>query len=78
MLVKLIWDFRGPTAEKTAKLFELRLQEYMVNEELEPRITGIKSLSPRHAIAYMVIPEFRLQEVKKELKPQRGEYYEMV
>ncbi len=77
MLIQLIWDFRGPNARRLARHFELQLQEFMVNEELEPRIAGSKELGIRHSIAYMVIPQHRLEEIRALLNPHRGQYYEM-
>jgi len=38
--IKLIWDFRGPSAAKTAEHYEVHLKEYVLNEELKFDITG--------------------------------------
>ena len=38
--IKLIWDFRGPVAAKTAEHHEIHLKEYIILEKLPLNITG--------------------------------------
>ncbi len=73
--IKLIWDFRGPGAARTAEHYRKHLEEFIVIEELKFDITGHKHLSPTHSITFMVVAEFELPEVKDILKPHRGEVY---
>lgn len=73
-----MWDFRGPDAKVRARQELLRLQEYMVNEELDPRIAGQNDLSPRHSMIFMIVPQHRLEEIRLQLNPHRGQCYEMV
>lgn len=73
--IKLIWDFRGMTASKTAEHHEIHLKEYIQNEKLPIDITGWSSISEMHAIAYMVVEEKDMILVRDSLKPHRGEVY---
>lgn len=75
-LIKLIWDFRGPQALKTAEHHELHLKEYIVIEHLPIQITGFEPLSDTHAIAYLVVNDALMIQVRDRLKPHRGELYE--
>ena len=38
--IKLIWDFRGATAEKTAEHHVIHLKQYIESEKLDLDITG--------------------------------------
>lgn len=74
--IKLIWDFKGPDAHKTAEHHEKHLKEYIVVEELETNVTGHKELSDIHSIAYMVVEESHMIKVRDALLPHRGEVYD--
>jgi hypothetical protein len=73
--LKLIWDFRGSAALKTAQHHEIHLREYLVQEKLPYTILGVESLHEMHAIAYMVVPESQMIAIRDALKPHRGEVY---
>ena len=53
--IKLIWDFRGEGALRTAEHHEIHLKEYIVMEKLNIAITGFSALTDMHAIAFMVV-----------------------
>ncbi|NJB70595.1 hypothetical protein GGR42_001057 [Saonia flava] len=74
--IKLIWDFRGPTAGMTSEHHEKHLKEYIAAEELECKITGHSTINDMHSIAYMVVNEKHMIKVRDSLKPHRGEVYE--
>lgn len=74
--IKLIWDFRGPTASEVARHHARHLQEYIVAEDLPLNITGYKDLSSAHSIAFMVVEETDMLRVRDALIPHRGEVYE--
>lgn len=74
--IKLIWDFRGPDALKTAEHHEIHLKEYIEIEKITVDITGVKTYSDTHSIAYIVVPESLMIQVRDALKPHRGELYE--
>lgn len=74
--IKLIWDFRGPEAFKTAEHHEIHLKEFITIEKTELNITGHQRLNDVHSIAYMVVNESEMMVVRDALKPHRGEVYE--
>ena len=73
--LKLIWDFRGPDALKIAEHHEIHLKEYIKLEKLEPQITGFEPINNLHAIAYMVVNENQMKQIRDALKPHRGQVY---
>lgn len=75
-LIKLIWDFRGPAAAKTAEHHEIHLREYIEMEKLPINITGYEILNDMHSIAYMVVADENMIQVRDALKPHRGEIFE--
>ena len=75
--IKMIWDFRGPAAEKTAEHHEIHLKEYIIIEKFELNITGFEVLSEMHAIAYMVATDENMIQIRDALKPHRAELYEV-
>ena len=74
--IKLIWDFRGSTASKTAEHHEIHLKEFIKAENLELEITGFESHNDMYASAYMVVEEKNMITVRDALKPHRGEVYQ--
>ena len=74
--IKLIWDFRGPAAAKTAEHHEIHLTDYIIAEKLDLGITGCKTYSEMHSIAFLVVDESKMIQVRDALKPHRGEVYE--
>lgn len=74
--IKLIWDFRGPEALKTAEHHELHLKEYIAIEKLAVNITGFKPVNEHHAIAFIVVNDEQMKQLRDILKPHRGELYE--
>lgn len=74
--IKLIWDFRGPAAAKTAEHHEIHLKEFIEMEKLPLNITGFETINDMLAIAYMVVTDENMIAVRDALKPHRGEIYE--
>lgn len=74
--IKLIWDFRGPAAAKTAEHHEKHLQEYITLEELDIKITGFKHIDEVYSYAFMVTEESNMIALRDALKPHRGEVYQ--
>jgi len=73
--IKLIWDFRGEAAAKTAEHHEIHLKEYIAVEKLPLNITGFEVKNGLHAIAFMVVSDENMIPVRDALKPHRGELY---
>lgn len=75
--IKLIWDFRGPTAYEIARHHEEHLKDFIASDSaLTLNITGYTDLSSLHSLAYMVVVESEMPEVRDALRPHRGEIYE--
>lgn len=75
--IKLIWDFRGGAAEKTAEHHQIHLEEYILSQNLALNITGHQIINDMHAIAFMVVMETEMIAVRDALRPHRGEVYVM-
>ena len=73
--IKLIWDFRGEASAKTAEHHEIHLKEYITVEKLPLNITGFEIINEMHAIAFMVVTDEHMIQVRDVLKPHRGEIY---
>jgi hypothetical protein len=74
--IKLIWDFRGPAAAKTAEHHEKHLKEFIEIEKLPIKTTGFETLNDVYAIAWMVVTDEQMIPVRDALKPHRGEVYQ--
>ena len=72
--IKLIWDFRGPEASRTAEHYRLHLGEALTGQEA--RETGIQHVNSMHSLVYMIVPESEMRPMRDRLKPHRGEYVE--
>lgn len=70
--IKLIWDFNGVDSLKTAKHFNIHLEEFLEKEEILFHTTGLVSISDYHNIAYLVIDKQYIDKIKHALKPQRA------
>ncbi|WP_418263846.1 hypothetical protein [Flavobacterium faecale] len=73
--IKMIWDFRGPAGAKTAEHHEIHLKEYIEIEKLTLKITGFEIKNEMHAIAFMVVTDENMLQVRDALKPHRAELY---
>jgi hypothetical protein len=71
--IKLIWDFRGEAAAKTAEHHAIHLKEYLEKEKLTLEKTGFEILNEMHAIAFVVVEEKDMIRFRDALKPHRGE-----
>ncbi|SEP83271.1 hypothetical protein [Flavobacterium urocaniciphilum] len=74
--IKLIWDFRGQAAAKTAEHHEIHLKEFLEKENYSLRITGFEIINDMYAIAYLVVDEADMISFRDTLRPHRGEVYE--
>ena len=73
--IKLIWDFRGPDAAKTAEHHERHLKEYIASEGTALDITGHIDLGELHSYAFMVVEKSEMIPIRDALKPHRGEIF---
>ena len=73
--LKLIWDFRGPQAERTAEHHRKHLDEYAFAEALSTPVTGVEMVNDMHHIAFLVVDPDQMKPVRDALKPHRGQHY---
>jgi len=71
--IKLIWDFRGPDAARTAEHHDIHLKQYIAIEKLDLNIAGFEVINEFYAIAFMVVTDENMIMVRDALKPHRGE-----
>lgn len=75
-LIKLIWDFRGATAQHIATHHAIHLADYAKTAGLEDLPIGHEAVVPgAHHIAYMVVNEENMITTRDALKPNRGTFY---
>ncbi len=74
--IKLLWDFRGPDATEIAKHHAIHLADFVKKESLSINITGYNDLTTGHSVAYMVVEEAKMIQIRDALLPHRGEVYE--
>lgn len=73
--LKLIWDFRGPSASKVAEHHEIHLKDFIKINQTNCYKTGVEIISDMHSIAYMVVDEADMLPIRNTLKPHRGQVY---
>ncbi len=74
--VKMIWEFRGPAAKRTAIHHEIHLKEYIKIEEVMFAETGVEHISEMASIAYLITNESEMEKIRRDLKPHRGQRYD--
>ena len=74
--IKLIWDFKGPDANITARHHAAHLKDFIKSNQLSMEIVKVEELSPAHSIAYMVVTDAEMPAVRDALMPHRGQIYE--
>jgi len=73
--VKMIWDFKGPNAEAIAKHHVVHLNEFILSEAIEDAFAESLKLTEMYTQAFLVVPERYTHELRKRLKPHRGQRY---
>ncbi|GLB50501.1 hypothetical protein [Neptunitalea lumnitzerae] len=73
--IKIIWDFRGPAALKTAEHHAIHLKEYAANCAIEYTTIDIQTFNEFYTIAFIVVKEKDMLSVRDALKPHRAEVY---
>lgn len=74
--IKLIWDFRGPDAQKIAEHHAVHLKEYATSKNLSTPVFGIEELSEMHSIAFLVVDKSEMIQTRDALKPHRGQLFQ--
>jgi hypothetical protein len=71
--IKLIWDFRGPEAQKIAEHHAIHLEEFAVKENLEFHEISTSEISEMYSTAFIIVNETNMLIYRDALKPHRGE-----
>jgi hypothetical protein len=71
--IKLIWDFRGPASAKRLNTTKFTKRIHR-DGKLPLNITGFEQ-GEMQAIAFMVVTDENMIQVRDALKPHRGEVY---
>ena len=71
--IKLLWDFRGPDAEETAKHHTIHLKEFATIENLTFHEIDIQEKNPMLFAAFITVNEADMKIYRDALKPHRGE-----
>lgn len=74
--IKMLWDFKGPNALKTAEHHVIHLDEFIVSEKIEDSFTQVQTIADNHVVAEMIIPNKYMTDLRTRLKPTRGQLYE--
>ena len=74
-MAKLIWEFRGPNALRTAEHHEIHLKEYFTIEGISALETGVVSVSDFNATAFCIVAMSHVPSLRAALKPHRGQRY---
>lgn len=73
--IKMLWDFRGPEAGKIAEHHEIHLKDYIKRERIVNVETGIETISEMYSIAFMIVNESDVNNLRQSLKPHRGQIF---
>lgn len=74
--IKLIWDFRGEDALKTAQHHAIHLKEFSQKADLPNTKPNHEKLTEFHSIATMEVNETVVFAIRDVLKPHRAEIVE--
>ena len=69
--IKLLWDFRGPSAKKIANHHLKHLKDFFKVSDKKLYESGIKKENEFHHISFVVILNKDLKSVKLKIKPNR-------
>ncbi len=72
IIVKALWDFRGPAAKRTAEHFEIHLKEFAQREGYLIESGSIAHNEMLYSI-YWIMPKEVALKIKNTLKPNRFE-----
>lgn len=73
--IKLIWDFRGPSAKQTAEHHQIHLNDFLVAQNRKTINSGIEELNEFHYIAFIIVDKAEMIFFRDRLKPHRGQIH---
>ncbi|WP_046755801.1 hypothetical protein [Kordia jejudonensis] len=71
--VKLIWEFRGPAAKRTAEHHCIHLKDFIAMEGIAGEAITTEVFSEMFASASMIINQEDVTFMREKLKPHRGQ-----
>ncbi len=75
--IKLIWDFRGQDAHKTALHHEIHLNEFLVKNTLPDFEVGVEQITEMHSLAYLITDQSNMIVLRDALVPHIGQQIEV-
>ena len=72
MKAKLVWNFSGEGALKTAEHHLIHLKEYSNKEKVEVIEFGTQQQTKFTAIAFMIVAKDLVKDLRQSLKPHQG------
>lgn len=71
--IKMLWDFRGPDALKTAEHQCIHLKEFFVKDGIHFHSIELEKQSDVMVSAYAIVNEEDVEALRSTLKPNRGQ-----
>ena len=72
MKAKLVWNFSGEGALKTAEHHLIHLKEYAESEKVEVVEFGTEQQTEFTAIAFLIVAKDLVPKLRESLKPHQG------
>ncbi|MDA9018768.1 hypothetical protein N9I49_01320 [Flavobacteriaceae bacterium] len=72
-LIKLIWDFKGPSSNKTAEHFKSHLDQFLKIENKTFSDLGLEIVNDSYSFVFVITSIDDLNFFKEKLKPNRGQ-----
>ena len=72
MKAKLVWNFSGEGALKTAEHHIMHLKDYTRIEKVEVFDFGTEKITEFTAIAFMIVEKELVNKLRQSLKPHQG------
>lgn len=70
--IKLVWDFHGDDAKKTAEHHVRHLEQFMSREKLDMIKTSVENFEDWHFMACLMVHEKDVLIIRDALKPHRA------
>lgn len=70
--IRLIWDFFGPDAERTARHHARHLEDFVARENVTDTASGAEAGNPGHWMAFLIVNHDDVTTLRQALRPQRG------
>ncbi len=68
--LRIVWEFRGPGAQKTAEHHKVHLLDYLEREKVTVEECEVENHSEMFSSAYIICDEETAMKLRDPLKPQ--------